>query len=121
MATIDGDNMRIEKFSTSGKTTEEVSQVQNYSIQSHPVLKAAVESIRFMLAGNLEQLEQSYILNLEGNQQNWVLNLEPMTSEIQTYISGMRLTGNDIRIEEIVTIQADGDESVLELSYKQIE
>jgi len=40
---------------------------------------------------------------------------------MQAHVSGMRLSGKDIKIEEIVTIQADGDESILELTYKLLE
>jgi len=113
---IDGDSMLIEKTLSAGKQ-EEVVIPQTYSVDSHPVLKVAVESIRAMLAGDFEILTAGYITTLIGTRDNWELNLEPKETEILEYIESINLSGQDIRITKVVTIQADWDESNLELSY----
>ena len=115
--TIDGDSMLIEKTLSSGKQ-DEVVIPQTYSVESHPVLKAAVESIRAMLAGDFDILTAGYITTIVGTRDNWELNLEPKEPEILEYIESINLSGKDIRIAKVVTIQSDGDESKLELSYK---
>lgn len=117
--TIDGDSMVIEKTPIAGKQ-QDVVIVQRISVESHPVLNAAVESIRAMLAGNYETLSETYTLNLNGDKEHWELVLTPKTKEILRYIQSINLTGEDIKVKNIVTIQADGDESTLELSYKHL-
>jgi len=114
---IDGDSMLIEKTLSAGKQ-ENMVIPQTYSVESHPVLKVAVESIRAMLAGDFEILTAGYIATLIGSRDNWELNLEPKETEILEYIESINLSGKDIRITKVVTIQADGDASNLELSYK---
>jgi hypothetical protein len=114
---IDGDSMLIEKTLSAGKQ-ENVVIPQTYSVESHPVLKVAVESIRAMLAGDFEILTTGYIATLIGTRDNWELNLEPKETEILEYIESINLSGKDIRITKVVTIQTDGDASNLELSYK---
>ena len=114
---IDGDSMLIEKTLSAGKQ-ENMVIPQTYSVESHPVLKVAVESIRAMLAGDFEILTAGYIATLIGTRDNWELNLEPKETEILEYIESINLSGKDIRITKVVTIQADGDASNLELSYK---
>jgi outer membrane lipoprotein-sorting protein len=118
--TIDGDSMVIEKIPAAGQQ-QDVTIVQRISVESHPVLNAAVKSIRAMLAGNYEVLSETYTLSLVGDQAQWKLVLIPKTKEILEYIESIILTGEDIKVKNIVTIQADGDESTLELSYKHLE
>ena len=117
---IDGDSMVIEKTTKEGKV-DEVVQTQTYSVQSHPVLRGAVESIRAMLAGDIEVLEKNYHLSLEGENLDWRLSLAPKESDIQEYIEAIKLHGSHTEVKEIVTIQADGDESKLKLTYQLIE
>lgn len=115
--TIDGDVMTIEKIPNTGKQ-EAASIVQTYSVESHPILKAAIESIRAMLAGNYETLTDTYHVELTGQLEDWQLVLEPKTDEILEYIDAINLFGSDVQIRKVVTIQPDGDESTLELSYQ---
>ncbi len=114
---ISGDSMDIERSSESGKV-DKVVQTQHYSVQSHPVLKAGVESIRSLLAGNYDMLNQNYDMVLEGVRENWSLELAPKGPEILEYIEKITLNGEDTKIKKVVTIQADGDESVMELTYE---
>jgi len=115
--TIDGDSMVIEKIVKVGKD-DDIQQTQEFSVQSHPLLKTAVESIRAMLAGNYELLNENYTIRLEGDREVWRLNLAPKSSEILDYIEQINLTGSDSKIMEVITIQADGDESRMDLIYK---
>ncbi len=114
---IDGDSMTIEKTPSMGKQ-EDVVIVQTYSVESHPVLKAAIESIRAMLAGNYEVLSDNYSIELKGQKQAWELTLKPKADDILQHIEAINLSGSDVRIRKVVTIRPDGDEATLELSYK---
>jgi hypothetical protein len=84
-------------------------------------LKAAVESIQAMLAGDFTMLTENYILHLDGERESWQLNLVPKSAEILEHIEQINLAGVDTEIREIVTIQADGDESKMELTYQLLE
>ena len=113
---IDGDTMIIEKFPTTGKVDDAV-RTQTYSVESHPMLKVAVESIRAMLAGNYTTLTENYQIVLTGPRSAWELSLVPTADDILEYIERINLSGEGTQIRKVVTIQADGDESTLELSY----
>ena len=117
---IEGDSMTIESTGKAGKVDAPV-RTQNYSVKSHPILKAAVESIRAMLAGDLDLLQENYKIEFEGVQSDWKLNLIPKADDIREFIQQMNLSGNDTEIAEIVTIQADGDKISTELMYQLLE
>ena len=117
--TIDGDTMTLKKENDGGKQ-EGVVRSQAVSVQSHPLLKAAVESIRSMLAGDYETLRESYDVEMTGPRESWELTLVPKIDEILSHVSEIQLSGDDIRIAKVVTIQADGDESILALTYRNL-
>ena len=114
--TIDGEYMSIEKTPSSGKSETQIG-VQNYSVDSHPLLKAAVESMRAMLAGNYAMINDNYDIDFQGERENWSLSLTPLQPQIQEHIERLDLVGSDTMIAKVVTIQADGDITTLELSY----
>ena len=93
---------------------------QVVSVQSHPLLKAAVESIRSMLAGDYKTLKENYDVQMSGSREAWELSLVPKIDEILSHVSEIQLSGDDIRIAKVVTIQADGDESILALTYRNL-
>ena len=117
---VDGDTMLVEKIAYS-KDHYAVVKTKHYSIESHPVLKATVGSIRYILAGNSEMLGEYYEMSISGQCENWTLELIPRTVEIADYLQKIILSGNESSILRYVTIQADGDESVMTLTYNRLE
>ena len=117
---VDGDTMLVEKLGIA-KNHDVVMQTKHYSIESHPVLKATVGSIRYILAGNSEMLGEYYEMSISGQCENWTLELTPRTVEISDYTQKIILSGNESSILRYVTIQADGDESVMTLTYDRLE
>ena len=113
---IDGEYMSIEKTPSSGKSETQIG-VQNYSVDSHPLLKAAVESMRAMLAGNYAMIKDNYDIDFQGERESWSLSLVPRQTQIQEHIERLDLVGSGTMIAKVVTIQADGDVTTLELSY----
>lgn len=114
---VDGDSMVVQKLRESGKKGAML-QTKRYSIQSHPVLQAAVGSIRSVLAGNYELLSKNYVIMMDGLYQNWTLELVPKSAKILEYVEKITLSGKDVQIRQYVTLQTDGDESVMKLSYE---
>jgi hypothetical protein len=54
---------------------------------------------------------------LTGPRSAWELSLVPTADDILEHIERINLSGEETQIRKVVTIQADGDESTLELSY----
>ena len=73
---ISGDSMEIKKEIDTGKM-DELEQTQRYSVQSHPLLKATIESIRALLAGNFVMLTENYTMIFEGDRVAWNFSLFP--------------------------------------------
>ena len=117
---VDGDTMLVEKLGD-GRNHDAVMETKHYSIESHPMLKATVGSIRYILAGNSEMLGEYYEMSISGQCENWTLELTPRTVEISDYAQKIILSGNESSILRYVTIQADGDESVMTLTYDRLE
>ena len=117
---VDGDTMLVEK-TTYSKDHYAVVKTKHYSIESHPVLKATVGSIRYILAGNSEMLGEYYEMSISGQCENWTLELIPRTVEIADYLQKIILSGNESSILRYVTIQADGDETVMALTYDRLD
>ena len=117
---IDGDSMSIEKAVHSRKGDDMV-QIQKYPVQSHPVLAVAVASLRAMLGGNVVRIRKDFEIKLEGSRADWQLNLTPTNPEILKYFDQIVLYGNDARIQKVVSIQTDGDQSMLELTYQLLQ
>ena len=114
---IDGDSMVVEKITEGGKNNT-ILRKNRYSIRSHPALKATVGSILPMLAGNYEVLNENYEMVIDGLREGWTLELVPKSTEFLDHIGKIILSGKDAYILEYVIIQADGDESVMKLSYE---
>jgi len=117
---VDGDTMLVEKISYT-RDNDAVVKTKHYSIESHPVLKATVGSIRYILAGNSEMLGDYYEMSISGQCENWTLELTPRTVEISDHTQKIILSGNESSILRYVTIQADGDESVMTLTYDRLD
>ncbi len=107
---IDGDLVTIRKPS-------DERQVRRYSLDASPVIERIVDSVRATLAGDLSTLESHYRANLWGEESAWELHLIPRDPELQEIIEQIRIRGAAGRIVQIETYEADGDESVLRLTY----
>ncbi len=114
---IDGNYLSIEKAAHS-KKGDDVVQVRKYPVQSHPVLATAVASFRAILGGDLVRIQEDFEIELDGSSANWQLHLTPTNPEILKYFDRIALYGSDARIQKVVSILADGDQSMLELTYR---
>ncbi len=117
---IAGDYVSIEKVVHQRKG-EDVVQIQKYPVQSHPVLATAVASLRAILDGDETLIRQDFEIELEGSRADWQLNLIPDNPEILKYFDRITLHGSDARIRKIVSVLADGDQSMLELTYQLLQ
>ena len=114
---IDGDSMSIEKKGQVGKRDDMV-HIQKYRVKSHPVLTITVESLRAILVGDIDRLNEGFEIKLDGSRTDWKLDLTPKTPDILNYFKQVLLYGSDARIHKVVSIQADGDQSTVDLTYQ---
>lgn len=114
---VDGDSIVIQKPSKIGRI-DAPPQTKRYSVRSHPLLQAAVGGIRSVLAGNYELLSENYLINMDGLRQNWVLELVPRSDKLLEQVEKITLSGSGAQIRQYATLQADGDETVMKLSYE---
>ena len=117
---ISGDEMLVEQVLKEGKG-EETTLVRRYSVQSHVLLQATVESIRALLAGNFGMLVENFEMDLSGARDHWQLSLVPRSETILESVVKITLSGESTRVNEIVTIHADGDETILHLTYRLLQ
>jgi outer membrane lipoprotein-sorting protein len=96
---IDGDTLTIER---EGKT-------ETLDLADYPELGGFIEGIRATLAGNLATLERLYDPQLDGSIEAWRLVLKPRDEKMRQLIQSIRISGRDVHIERIETLERDGD------------
>lgn len=111
--TIDGDTAIIEKAGDE--------QQRRYSLTAKPEVRTILESVRATLAGNLEGLESYYSANLWGEAEDWELHLIPRNEHILELIEAIRIRGAHGKIVRIETLETDGDRSVMDIEYLQVQ
>ena len=117
---ISGDEMTVKQVIEEGKG-EEDTLVRRYSVQSHVLLQATVESIKALLSGDFGRLLENFEMDLSGERGDWQLNLIPKSAVIIESVAKIILSGAGIQVNEIVTTHADGDETLLHLTYRLLQ
>lgn len=81
-----------------------------------PGVAALVASLRDILAGDAAALERRFKVTVQGDAGRWQVDLLPSDSDLAALVSRVTLRGREDRLEEIETLQADGDRSVMALT-----
>ncbi len=81
-----------------------------------PELRALVDSMRAPLAGDLPALRHAFALAITGTLAAWTLDLTPTDPGVAKVLTSMHLTGQDTWIDNIRTIQANGDITSLQIT-----
>jgi len=84
---------------------------QSLQLSDQPELHALVTGIRGTLAGDLPALEQDYSVGLEGTAEHWRLTLVPLSGRVQHFLKVIRIAGRNDEIEDVQTIETNGDAS----------
>ncbi|MGC9205921.1 MULTISPECIES: LolA-related protein [Acidithiobacillus] len=82
-------------------------------LQDHPELLAFVDSIRGVLTGNQQMLEQYFYLFLKGDEKNWTLTLRPKQKKLAGLIRYIQVDGNNSSITSINTLKMNNDRSLI--------
>jgi len=85
-------------------------------LRDYPDAAALIESVRSVLAGDRDALEQRYLLSLSGTPEAWTLDLSPSDPRITERVHRIRVSGHAGHIESVEILQADGDRSVMQIT-----
>ena len=103
-----------------GDTLTVEDQVRNrrraLTLQQFPVVWAFVEAIRGTLAGDLQSLRRFYRVRLDGTERDWRLTLEPLDTDVQRFVTHIRLSGEGNAVRVIEIVEAQGDRSVMTIT-----
>ncbi len=91
---------------------------QVVSIDAHPLLRLFIDTLRALLMGDLKLLEQHHAIALTGNRDAWQLQLSPQDSQLAASVEWLIITGHDGHIEQMITQEQSGDQTVLILHGK---
>ncbi len=89
------------------------------SAAQFPGVAALVGSLRDVLAGDASALRRSFKVVVQGEAARWQIDLLPSDSDMAKLVSRVTLRGRDDRLEEVETLQADGDRSVMTLTDRR--
>ena len=98
--TIHGGRLTVER---QGEPTRE------FSMRDYPEFGGLIESIQATLSGDLPSLNRDFGIQLDGNMSNWVLTLTPREAKPRSFVSYIRIRGQQTAIVAIETIEPDGD------------
>jgi len=107
---------QAQSFEASGNvlvTRNERGHERRFSLSDHPALRAGIDGLRSVLAGDLDSLMRDYQPTLSGARDGWRLALKPRDEELALYVSGVEIEGSSVRLERIEIKESNGDRSTL--------
>ena len=90
-------------------------KTKRLSLSRSKPLKAMLGGIEAVLAGDTEQLAESFDFELSGSENDWTLKLVPKSKKIAAHLSSMTVKG-DAKATHSIRIDQKGDEwSLMEI------
>jgi outer membrane lipoprotein-sorting protein len=86
----------------------------------HPVLHAFIESIRKVMAGDLDGLRKYYETYFLGSTEKWVLNLTPHDKKLRRLVSKIQFHGERGVLSRIAIYEVNGDKSIMSLTSAKL-
>lgn len=88
---------------------------QVISLEDNPQLRAFSESIRAVLAGDLQALQTHFRTKLKGNAEHWELQLEPLDDLLAMQVDHIEVRGEGSNIRQFIVLENGGDRTVTTL------
>lgn len=114
--TIDGDTVTLVRENDTNEGEARTVR-QRVSLESSPIVRSVVESVRSTMAGDLSRLEELFNIQWQDTDDNWTMVLTPIDELLKETITSIQLTGNASKVATIKTVESDGDLSVTTLTY----
>ena len=115
---VDSNGVRIDQERS---TLESQSRTQFIAADAHPLVKGLVDSAEATMSGKKELLEARYELNLTGTEDDWSVVLIPKEQVLREKIASIKFLGRGDLIQRAEIKEADGDWSVIQLTYEKVE
>jgi hypothetical protein len=97
----DGDRLTVADGSDSPKVID---------LESQPVVRALVDTIRGTLAGDLPTLQRTYAVRMTGSPASWELTLTPTEPAVARLVRDVVIDGAGAELHVVRITQANGDE-----------
>jgi hypothetical protein len=82
-----------------------------------PAAAALAQTLRRVLAGELEALDKDFRLELSGDEREWTLQLTPRQEDVARQLKRIDLHGAGPRLLVMVILEAQGDRTTTRLTY----
>lgn len=90
---------------------------EEIALAARPELRALVESMVWLLAGDIDALRGVYSIAFEpGDDESWALTLTPQEEPLSHLIARMEVLGAGLRVETIRVVETTGDETVTRIT-----
>lgn len=81
-----------------------------------PSVAALAETLRHVMAGDLQALEKNFRLTPGGDHRLWTLQLTPRRPEIARFLKQLELQGSGSQLRVIVILETQGERTTTRLS-----
>lgn len=82
-----------------------------------PAAAALAQTLRHVMAGDLEALNKYFELELAGDEREWALQLTPRQAEVARQLKRIVLQGVGRRLSVMVILETQGDRTTTRLFY----
>lgn len=96
-------------------TIEKGGKLQVRSLENLPLVRVFVESLRSVLAGDLDTLNKHYSIAFSGYPLAWKLILQPKDKKLAAYIKKLELSGTGDDIQLYIVEDNNGDLTRMQL------
>ncbi len=84
-----------------------------------PAVAALAQTLRGVMAGNVEALGADFQLALSGDERDWTLQLTPRRPDVARQLAQISVQGAGRRLSAIVIVESQGDRTTTRLQYPE--
>lgn len=105
------DRMQVSTPSSDG--------VKEILLDQAPAAAALANTLRRVMAGELDALDKDFRLELSGDEREWSLQLTPRHPDVALQVRQIGLEGAGRRLSVIVILESQGDRTTTRLHYPE--
>lgn len=114
---VDVNGVRIDQE----QQREGQTRTQFIAADAHPLVEGLVDSAKATMSGEKELLEARYDLEISGSRAEWTVKLQPKEDVLRKKVESISFMGSEDLIQTVEIREADGDFSVIRLTYEIVE
>ena len=100
-------------------TIDKKGDIEQHALDKLPPLHAFIESLRAVILGDAERLQQHFEVEAKGAADNWTLVMTPRSKSLKKLISRVEFAGQGALVNTIHTYEIDGDWSEMRLTHNK--